>query len=358
MAYSYNTANAGSYGAQDLNPTRKKKPNVAQAPYGQPQPVAGGPTQNVGGPAAGNLGTGAPAGTAKPMPTGGTSRWPGATASPNPGGKDVYSWDQSIRTPVTSGPRPPSPPPSPGGGQLGDIDQGQGSEDENDQALLDVINELLTEGPRSTEEIEGVIGEQYDRAMQEELGRVMAAAGAGGMGSSGQLGYGMADVARASALDRQGAVLEAQRQAEKDWLDQINAAGDLYGTDLELRSMEDYYRLMESIIGGEGEGGEGSVVDEGLDDPLVDAVSEATTLDEMSSGLHSAATTSPIVFPGSVYLGQTQDGKHQYRGPGGMIYFGPPPPYGYDTPDAPNPGTGGTGGSSQDSTRVSIGGGR
>lgn len=245
----YQNPNYGNPGAQGVSggvgSTRKKlkKPEQGEL-YSNPN-VAGGAIVGSGQGAAGGGAAGTQWTPDQPFVQ--------DQSAANPGGKNVEEWDNHV---------PGSGIP---GGVSGKNDQAiqypneeydgpgasgldEGSIEGNDQLLLDNIATLLGEGPRDTAEMEDQIRAEQDRILQEQLGRLMAQAGAGGMGMSGQLGYGMGDAARGAAMDTNRLVLDAQSQAEKDWLDRINTAQNLYGTDLELRSMEDYQEWMTKLL--------------------------------------------------------------------------------------------------------------
>lgn len=215
--YNYTTANAGASGSYGNPGTleRKKRPPAESSGASQQQALPPAYTGG-GGMFSGSFGA-------------------GVRPDPNTG--------------YRGGVAPPENPPLQYGDQGGDNGLADGTQDGNDQLLLDNLATLMGSGPRDTAAAKDQIRTEQKQIMEQGLGRLMAQAGAGGMGSSGALGYGMADVARGSANDTNRLLLDEDRAAEKDWLDRLNTANNLYGTDMEIRSMDDYYELMAKILG-------------------------------------------------------------------------------------------------------------
>lgn len=346
-------------------------PAPAQAPSQQaaPQglaPGGGGPQATQGG--------GAQGGLSQQNQPGGIQFTPGsmgAVQSPPPAAGVTpspaqFDWSSLAGTEgnwTLGGGRTGAGPMGPGGGtftpdptQPGPSDTPPLVHDDRtyQQMLEDYMMQQLMNGGPDTAAQEALIMQAMEAQVGQGVADARANMGGGGFAVGGALGALEGDIRREGALGASQQIAD-MKGAERDrWMDEIMGVTGALQSERELGIYETAFeralRMLEEDQGSGGDGGAG-----GGGGGILDAIGGSTQIDEMLGGGQYAGQTSPIVVPGSEYIGATQDGRHQYRAPNGTVYFGPAP-QGY-TPGTPTPGAGGGGGGGGGSpSPVSVGG--
>lgn len=289
-------------------------------------------------------------GSMSPQPTGGITPQPtgNLTAATDPtagiwGGANSGTVGKpgTINTGTVGGTADPTPP--------GSVPPLVFDDRTYQQMMQDALMEKLMGGPQTAEE-EALINQMMEAQVGQGVADARANMGGGGFAVGGALGALEGDIRREGSLAASGQIADLRQQEEAQWLEQVLGLSGSLQDERELGIYETAFeralKMLEEPGGGGGGGGSGG-------GGMLDSISDSTQIDEILGNNQYAGQTSPVVLPGSEYVGVTQDGRHQYRNPDGSLYFGPAP-QGY-TPGSPSPGSGGSGGGGSPSP-VSVGG--